>query len=114
MTHTIQEMEDHIVKLDEVIKFGDAIQRLTANADYRRVIEQGFMTEDCARFVQLSVNTNFSEEQRLDALGSAQAAGHLKQYISAHTKMANTADAEKRQAQQAIEEMRTGDVEDDA
>lgn len=110
----IEKLEDFKVKMKRYVELGDAIMRLVKNPDYRKVIEQEFMLGECARFAQESGDPALTDRERADALAMAQAAGHLKRFISQSILMANQADKSIRDSDERIEMLNSGeDVLDD-
>ena len=67
-------------------------QRLFANPDFRKLIVDGFMTHECARYVQESCDPLLTDSQRADALAMAQAAGNLKRFLQLCIRIGNTAE----------------------
>lgn len=80
--------------------------RLYENADFKKLIVDGFMTEECARYAQLSADPVLQPNERADALGLAQAAGHLKRFLSVVVTMGNAAEGRQIELENAIEEAR--------
>ena len=70
----------------------DSILKLQKNKDFQKVIEQGFMLDDCARYARNSGLVTLSKEEREDSLAKAQAAGHFKEYLHAKIMMGNAAE----------------------
>lgn len=103
---TIRDLEHHRKLNEDAVERRDALLRLTENKDYKRLIREEFLTNDCARFVQLSVDPSLNAEQRADALAKAQAAGHLKQYLSVIILQGNTAENTIPEIDEALEEAR--------
>lgn len=61
--------------------------KLHKNREFKKLIIDQFCTEECARYVQASADPSLSAEQRADALAMAQAAGHLKRFLSVKVQM---------------------------
>lgn len=70
----------------------DEALKLAENPIFKKLILDGFMKADCARFVMESGDPCLDAEQRADALAMAQAAGHLKRFLNAKVVMGNTAE----------------------
>lgn len=83
-----------------------AVQRLTQNVDFRKVISEQFMEKECARYVHASADPALSERNQKDALYIAQAAGHLKRYLSVLIQMGNAAENELESIDVALDEAR--------
>ena len=92
----------------------DDLLKLSEIPEYKRLIREDFMVTDCARFVEQSVNPAITDPaQRADALAKAQAAGHLKQYLSVIVLQGNHAEREIFAIDEALEELRADDAAGD-
>lgn len=104
-----QQLEAHehqLVELKEAVKQAEELRKLTDSPLFRKVILQRFCVEECARYAQLSADPSLSPEQRADALGIAQAAGHLRRWISVMERMAKTAVDTIPQVEESLEIIR--------
>ena len=108
---TIAQLEIRREELRNLSDMAEAHDRLTSNRDFKKIILEGFMVEDCARYVHESADPLLAPEQRADALSLAQAAGHLKRYLQIHRAMARRANADIEGIDQAIDEMRAEGAE---
>lgn len=108
----IADLEQHLAENKEAVERRDALLRLTENRDYKRIFREEFMLQDCARFVQLSVNPALKAEDRADALAKSQAAGHLKQYLSVIVLQGNTAENSIVDIEAALDELRAVATDD--
>jgi hypothetical protein len=106
----MSEVEDQIQQLREyqagqktLVDARDMAHRLFANPDFKKLIVDGFMTQECARYVQESCDPFLTPDQRADALALAQAAGHLKRFMSLCTVIGNTAEDNIRKAEEDID-----------
>ena len=68
--------------------------------------------QECARYAQVSGDPNVDATGRADALAIAQAAGHLKRYLSVVVQMGNHAENEIVNIEQAIDEARAEETDD--
>lgn len=80
--------------------------KLSENREFKQLILKDFCVEECARYAQSSADPALTLEQRADALALAQAAGHLRRFLSVVVQMGNTANNEIPQIEVAIEELR--------
>lgn len=106
VNRTIEALERHLVDTKAQVAFGDAVSRLVKNADFRVVIEKGFMLEECARYAQQSANPALSDRERQDALLIAQAAGALKRFLSVSIQISNQCANDVLAIEHSIEEAR--------
>lgn len=107
----VEQLERQLVDTKAQVEMGNAVARLLKNPDYRKVIEDGFMLHECARYVQQSANPAIDERGRADALAIAQASGHLKRYLSVTLQIANQCENSIPDIESAIEEAR---IEEDS
>lgn len=85
----------------------DALLKLSEIPEYKRIIREEFMVEDCARYAQNSVSMAIQDPaERALSLAMAQAAGYLKQYLSVIILQGNTAENTLRELDSVIEEYR--------
>jgi hypothetical protein len=110
MTGTVEELEQHIKALEEMVELRDMAFKLEKNREFRKLILENFCVTECARYAQASADPMLKAEQRADSLALAQAAGHLRRYLSVIVQMGNRASADIREAQEAIAEARRENV----
>jgi hypothetical protein len=84
----------------------DTALRLYDNPDFKKLILKEFCVEECARYVHTSADPALKPENRADALALAQAAGHLRRWLSVVVQMGNQAEGQLQSLDQAIEEAR--------
>ena len=89
-------------------------ERLGKNRDFKKLILEEFCTTECARFAQLSGDPSLKPEDRADAMALAQAAGHLKRYISITLQMGRNAAGQTEDLEAALSEARAEDEADEA
>jgi hypothetical protein len=111
VTDYVNQLEDQIADNRELVAKRDIAIKLAGNREFNKLIIEGFLKEDCARYAQLSADPSMSAESRADSLGLAQAAGHLKRYLSVTVQMGNRAEAEILKLEEAIQEARIEDAE---
>ena len=95
----LQTAKQLAARREMALKLGD-------NREFKQLILKDFCVEECARYAQSSADPALTIEQRQDALALAQAAGHLRRYLSVVVQMGNTANNEIPQIEVAIEELR--------
>jgi hypothetical protein len=99
---------------EELIAKRDMALKLFTNREFKKLILDGFCLEDCARYAQLSSDPSLNAEQRADSLGLAQAAGHLRRYLSVVVQMGHRGEAENAKVDEAINEARLEEAEEEA
>lgn len=70
----------------------DIALRLSNNPDFKKLILNEFCINECARYAQASADPALNEMQRADSLAIAQAAGHLRRFLSVKVQMGNNAE----------------------
>lgn len=108
----IEANEGQLAGLKQSLKKAEELRKLVANPLFRRVILEEFCVQECARYAQLSADPTLSEAQRADALGIAQAAGHLRRWIEVIQRMAQTAEGTIGAIEQNLDVLRTSTDED--
>ena len=108
--NTVTELEQQAKDLKEIIDRRDLALKLEKNREFRKLILEDFCTTECARYVQLSADPALSTENRADALALAQAAGHLRRFLSVVVRMGNQAEHELAQVNESLEEARREEV----
>lgn len=93
-TSEIQKLEAEIKAGDEAIERFERLERLYNNTDFQELILKYFMRDECARYVQQSVDNLQAPENRANALAMAQTSGHLKRFFYLIEQQANKAKSE--------------------
>lgn len=106
MSEVISGLESQLSDAKAIAELGNIAIRLNGNADFRRLILEEFCTKECARYAQLSGDLALPEEERAHALGMAQAAGHLRRFLSLKVQFANMADRDIQELNLALDEER--------
>lgn len=90
----------------------DMALKLSKNHEFRKLILEGFCKEDCARYAQLSADPTIKAEERADALAIAQAAGHLRRFLSVTIRIGDNAENDNASLEEVIAEARAEDGEE--
>ena len=106
---SVKDLEDHRKKAKELVELRNSALRLSNNRDFRKLILDYFCTEESARYAHASADPSLDATSRADALALAQAAGHLKRFLSVVVQMGHNAEREIVQIDEAIEEVRLGE-----
>lgn len=102
----VEALERQLKQTQGLKQRGEMAERLARNADFRRLILDGFCRDDAARFVQESGDPALNEEQRADCLALAQASGHLKRFLSMQIQMGRVAERDIPNLEEALSEVR--------
>lgn len=84
----------------------DRMERLLLNADFRELILKDFCTDECVRYVGMSISDKIDEDGRRDALGHAQAAGYLKNWIQVQCQIGNIGESKIPEMKDALAQLR--------
>lgn len=106
MNVTVEALEKQLEDQKGIIETQERALRLANNRDFKKLILEGFCVEECARYAQLSADPSLSAENRADALGMAQAAGHLRRWLQVINAMGNAAKNQVAELNEAIDEAR--------
>jgi hypothetical protein len=107
----IQELETQKAELQKMVDLRDLILKLSKNHDFRKVIHEEFFLNEAARNAGIGGDPALDENQRKDAMQMSMAGGHLKRYLSANVMMGNQAQSTIIQIDEALEEIRTGEID---
>jgi len=108
----LQALEQQLKDAKELVARRDLALRLGQNHDFRKLILEDFIVTEAARLVGQSGDPALDPLQRQDALAMAQAAGHLKRYLSMMVTMGNTAENSIQEIEAMLTEIRTQEDED--
>ncbi len=104
-------LEYQLAGAKELIERRNRANRLAQNPDFKALILDWFCIQECARYAQASANPALGENERADSLNMAQAAGHLRRFLSVTMQMGNQAESQLAELEQTIAEAR---AEEDA
>lgn len=86
------ELERQKEQIEKEIKEREMALKLYTNPEFKKLILETFCITECARYAQESSDPALSPEERADALAMAQAAGHLRRFLSVKVSMGNRAE----------------------
>ena len=79
---TIQAIEANIAEARKIVDFGHALERLQNNADFKKVVKEGYFKEEAIRLVQAKAHPNLqSAESQRAIIQQMDAIGSLTQYF---------------------------------
>jgi hypothetical protein len=99
-------LERQLVEVQEQVKLRDTALKLAANPEFKSLILDRFCVQECARYAQSSADPALTAVQRADALNMAQAAGHLRRFLSVTVQMGSVAERQVTDLEEAILEAR--------
>lgn len=104
-------LENQLEGIKELTERRERALRLSNNADFKKLILDEFCIQECARYAQASADPALKENERADALALAQAAGHLRRFLSVTVQMGNQAESQLQELEEALSQAR---AEEDA
>lgn len=107
----LKNLEKQLEDCKELVTKRDQALKLYKNSDFKKLILDEFCVAECARYAQASADPNLNSDQRADSLAIAQAAGHLRRFLSVVVAMGNQAEASVDELREAIDATRNEDVE---
>lgn len=102
----IESIEAQIVDLKIRVEHKDLALELENNRAFRKLILDGFCETECARFARNSGDPALSKEEREMSLAMAQAAGHLRRWLSMTVKLGFQSENTIRDGEEQLQELR--------
>ena len=99
-------LEKQLNNAKELVAKRELALKLSENPEFRKLILDEFCVQVCARYAQMSADPGLGPVERADALALAQAAGHLRRFLSVVVQMGNHAERQMADLEQAIIEAR--------
>lgn len=99
-------LENQLDQAKEQMARREMALKLSNNPEFKKLILQEFCINECARYAQSSADPALDDRARADALALAQAAGHLRRFLSVIVTMGNNAERNLPDLEQAILEAR--------
>lgn len=106
----IAALEHQLAECQKAVERRDKIRKLCKNKEFKELILEYFMVQECARFVQISADPTLKAENRADALALAQSAGHFKRWLTVQEQMGEHAESQLENLRGAIDEARIDDA----
>lgn len=109
----IQAIESNIREAKKFVEQGDALERLRANRDFKKVITEGYFEREAIRLVHLKADPNMqSPDSQKSIIAQMDAIGSLDQYFMAVFAQANMARKAIDSSEEMIDEIRAEDGEE--
>lgn len=99
-------LEKQLADVKEQVALRDTALKLYGNPEFKTLILDRFCVQECARYAHSSADPALTVEQRADSLAMAQAAGHLRRFLSITVQMGNHAERQIGDLEDTIEEVR--------
>lgn len=105
MEKTREELEQHISKLQQLVKLKNAAEKLEGNRDFKLLIGEEYLQAEPARLVKLAGDPRLTEKQREDANAMAVATGHFERFLHVTIQMGRTAEEEIGETREQIDDL---------
>lgn len=81
-TEAIQEIEKNIAQAKEIVELGNAMERLSQNRDFKKIVKEGYFRDEAIRLVHLKADPNMQTPEKQQAvLLQMDAIGAVNQYF---------------------------------
>lgn len=95
-------LEQQLNKGKQSVELRNLALKLSDVPEFKKLILEEFCVKECARYAQLSADPSLGAAERADALALAQAAGHLKRYLSVVVRMGDVAESDQENLEEQI------------
>lgn len=109
---SIEQLEQQKIGMNEAIERRNIAVRLAGNRDFKKLILEYFCVEECARYARQSADPAMDEAAQRDSLAMAQAAGHLKRFLSVVIRMGDDCAGHMAELDEMLDELRAEDAGD--
>lgn len=106
----VQELEISIDEAKHAVEAAQMAQRLFNNADFRKVIVEGYFRDEAARLAMVHAEPSLRPDIQAAIMNDMKGPGALKRYLSHMVQRGFAAENEIVKAREAIFELRTGDT----
>ena len=108
----IQHVEISLEEAKRIAEFSEAIARLEKNADFRKVILDGYFTEEARRLTFLTADTTLDDKLANATLYGIRAIGELRSFLLARKAQGEVARKEIADFNETLDELRHEDAEE--
>lgn len=92
INETVQAIEENIRQAKKIVDVGDSLERLRLNRDFKKVISEGYFSNEAVRLVHLKADPNMqSPDMQKAIISQMDAIGSLSQYFNAVMQQASIA-----------------------
>lgn len=89
-TNELEQLDISIQRAREHVEFGNALERLLTNRDFKKVITEGYFEQEAVRLVHLKADEKMQDNasqgfivRQMDAIGTLKQFLRTKSYLSA-------------------------------
>ena len=101
-----RQLQDFIEAQEEILKKGEALHRLTNNADFQAIIDGLYFDEYAKGLVHNLAAVKADKAQHQDYIEELEAIGRFRAFLSSISQQANTARSQIQAAEEQLEELR--------
>jgi DNA-binding GntR family transcriptional regulator len=106
----IEEVEVSIEEVKKLVERKNAAKKLASNREFRKLILEGYFVDEAARLAGLSADP-LHEKHRGEIILGIQGISLLRQYLQTIIRMGDIAEAELKEHQETLDELREMDGE---
>jgi hypothetical protein len=107
----IQALDANIKQATVLVEFGSAIERLSSNRDFKKVILEGYFEQEAIRLVHLKADPNMQANlSQAEIVKQMDAIGSLKQYLRTATHLAGMGARSIASDEETREELLAGEI----
>ena len=111
-TDALQEIELSIKQASEHVEFGNAVERLRSNRDFKKVITEGYFEKEAVRLVHLKADVSMqSPAMQADIVKQMDGIGALNQFFGTKLHLARMAGRSIESDEQTREELLAEDIQ---
>lgn len=91
-TATIEQIENSIKEAKAIVEFGNSLERLRTNSDFKKVFLTGYFEKEAVRLVHLKADPRMqSPDSQKSILSQIDAIGSVSQFMTTALQMAHLA-----------------------
>lgn len=106
----IQYVELSLEEAKKVAAFGEALERLEKNKDFRTVILEGYFSDEARRLTFLTADSSLDDRSLNAVWAGIRGIGELRQYLMSKRTQAQVAQKEIQDFQGTLDELREEDA----
>lgn len=108
----IEEVELSIAYAKEIVARGAMAEKLSHNADFKKLVLEGYFVNEAARLALLYSDPNLNAETREAVARELSGPGTFKRYLSTLVQMGHIAQRELREHTETLDEIRSEETGD--
>lgn len=112
MNSEVQELELNIEDAKKRLDYSHALERLSNNPDFKKIVQDGYFVDEAVRLVHLKSDANMQDERQQKNLErDIMAIGSFRQYLDRIHRDAEGVQEAIDECEDALTEARAGEIE---